>query len=225
MRMQPLPVLGFAIPLLLLAVVPSPATVLPSSPAAASVYSPQALSPSTLSVPTSPDSFVSPPTLPSEPSTFVSPATLPSVQPGSLGVSDGYDSFSSPGSSISPVSLSPISPGSYQVSPATITPLSPSSPVSLLYTGSPDAPYSPAGTPMVLNVPTPTETPSSLFSSAPPPTPSVTNQFNNSPVSFGPAFAVPEPRLTSVVVFAMAIALGIAFVRRRKKLALASLQG
>ncbi len=147
----------------------------------------------------------------------ISPVPVPSGQPITTDDFVSNPEINSP----SPISLEPVTPSNYQVLPlydsAPITPVVSTSPVSLLYTGSQDAPFGPEGPP-VLNVNTPSEPITDLFTTADPDTSNVTTNFNNSPLRLTPAFAaVPEPRLASVMAVAAALAMGILVARRRKK--------
>lgn len=209
MRLQPqLISMGFGIALILVAAAHLSATTLPSVGSSVPVPLVNTPQPVTLNI-----ALYSP-----------SPATVPSSQP----VDNQYDFVSNPEiNAPSPLSLSPIGPTSYQTQPVSPTsPVSPlfrqSTPVSLLYTGPQGGPSVP-GMPSVLNVSTPSAPANDLFSSAAPGTPDITSDFDNSPLQFGPAYVVPEPRLASFLAVAAALALGIVIARRRKREALAAL--
>lgn len=239
MRLNPrLITIGFPMALILFSVPPSSATVLPdvepyiglpivTSPppvALANVFAPYL--PET--VVSMPESFTSPAA--PVPESFTSPATAPSSQPvGNVQPVDNvYDFLSYPEvntpSSFSPAFMSPmVYPVASLYQAAPVRPMAVSAPVSLLYTGPVDAPYGPGGVPILLGVAPPAAPASDLFSAAPV-TPDVTTNFNNSPLHFAPAFAVPEPRLASLMAVAAALALGILVARRRKKEAESSSQ-
>lgn len=233
--------IGAPAALMLLAVSPSSATVLPNFEPSVGVQfgnSPQpVLVSQTFNTSASlPESVISPATFTS-PATFISPATSlspatfvpenwlsPAMVPSSLPAENEYDFVSNPGVNAPSVFFLPsITPSIYQVvpafQPALVGPTPLISPVPLLYTGPQNAPYSAGGVPLIMDVTTPATPANNLFTAAPE-TPDVTTNFNNSPLNFGPAFAVPEPRLASLMAVAAALALGVLVARRRKKEAL-----
>lgn len=199
---------GFAMALILVAVLPSSATVLPNLVPWGGLpllNSPQSISVNNL-MPSTPSLM---------PQTVPIPVTVPSIQPAD----NELEFVGSPEvNSFSPFSLGLVSPSIYQVSPIYgVSPLTLPSPIPLLYTGPPDAPYIPGDPPPMLSGTTPSEPVNDLFTAGDPETPDITSDFNNSTISFGPALAVPEPRLASVMAVAVALALGILVARRRKK--------
>lgn len=232
MRLQPpLMSMGFAMALVFLATPPSPATVLPGL--APSYYLPEGSatvpynqpggysSPAVVSY-NQPESYISPATVPYQPESYLNPAIAPYNEP----VSNEYDYSSNSGIyAPSPLYVAPITPSIYEATPlyhpAPITPVIYTSPVSLLYSGPQDIPFG-GGTPPVLNVITPSAPSNDLFT-ADTKTPDISTAFDNSPVQFGPAFVVPEPRLGALALLA-ALALGIVVARRRKKEAESPLQ-
>jgi hypothetical protein len=199
--------IGFTLALLSFAIFPLSATVLPNvTPGQSTTQT------STVGLPTS---YVPQPGTVSSP-TFNAPVSTPGFTPSSLPTENEY----APSAPLMPESAT------FQVTPLfEPAPVMPSnSPVSLLYTGPQDAPTGSGGFPILLNSNTPSSPANDIFTSDPPSTPEITTNFNNSPLQFGPAFAVPEPRLASFVVMAALIAMGVVVMRRRKREAESSSQ-